>query len=90
MTVREYTAQWYESDEYDQWIAAADCPDLDTAKRVAFKQAMRNWTHAICYVTVRELRNLDYGPDWVTTQELVNHHDGPRWSGWIKQSDYDY
>ncbi len=86
MTVRQYIAQWYESDEYEQWLQQAAFDDLDTAKQTAFKNVMKCFTHAICYVDIQELG--EYG--FETTQELINHHDsGNKWSGWITKEKYD-
>jgi len=83
--MKQYIAQWYESDEYDQWLQEETFDDLDTAKQCAFRKAMRNFTHAICYVEIQELGK--YG--FETIQELVNHHDfGNKWSGWITVKKY--
>lgn len=85
MTIKQYVAQWYANDEYDQWIESEAFDTLDEAKRAAFKRASRNGTHLICYVDIQELGK--YG--FETTKELVNHHDfGNRWSGWITQEKY--
>ena len=80
MSKKQYVAQWYVSDEYDQWLEQEAFDTLAEAQQCAFRKAMRNFTHAICYVDVQELGK--YG--FETTQELVNHHDfGNKWSGWI-------
>jgi len=84
--MKQYIAQWYCSDEYDQWIEQEAFDNLESAQRHAFRKAMRNFTHTICYVDVQELG--EYG--FETTQELVNHHDfGNKWSGWITKEKYD-
>lgn len=86
MPVKRYYANWYEHDEFDQWIESSVHDTLQEAKRAAFIGASRGDCHLYCEVNEYTLKRRG----WDLTLELVNHHDSKRrWSGWISPKQYD-